>query len=151
MGVKTICYRNSTLVSTVDTGKSLTDRRSLLVYPTPVILQKLTTVFDNQIVISVQQELEPDRSESLQGDILLHGELHARKPSAAGCITAAAVVTAVYGFIQQYTMLLYPLHSEQIQGEPPHAVNQSLKILRVFPSRLISPGPNVLITPNLPS
>ena len=111
--------RKLTSRSNFTTGKAATDFRPLVVNTTSVLFQELTAVFNEQIVLPVEEKLQSGCAEFLQSAVLLRCQLDARKSPTAVRSTASAALTADDRLVRQDPMLYYPLLSEQIHPEPP--------------------------------
>jgi len=73
-------------------------------------------MFNDQIVLSVEEKLQPGGTELLKAAVLLCGQSDARESPAAGSIAAFAAFIAVDWPVQQEAMFFYPFHSEQIHS-----------------------------------
>lgn len=90
------------------------DCRSRIVNAAAAPFQKLASVFDQQKKPAIKVELQPFCPEFFQSAVLCCIQLYRREPPAAVSLAAAAMITPVKRFVQEYAMPFDTFSSEKL-------------------------------------
>lgn len=89
-----------TILSVAPTNEAAADLRPHLVNAAPVADKKLTAVFDDQLVWTVNGEMEPSRTHALKKLVFLPGEVDIGEGAATQCSTGAAAGRIIQRLVQ---------------------------------------------------